>query len=605
MTVMGTARNTISALADRYVTEINRHLGGFDPIVLLYGSSVEGADTSDFDVCSVLHHYGPAEVDLIKRLTIDFHVQNGLKIDDEVPFEQKCVYSYHDIEMVLNIPPFPIRRGKFYIPDIQKSPQYLSSREMKFRLLLNILTTHARVLTGNERIIDGYRRRAWATLIGIIYSYTGNRPMSVQECVAAICRDPHDGRHGEEYLGYDDTDPDLLAHLHHCAAAAFDSLLAEGRMIQNGPDGYCCADSWLQTMIRVAHCAAVQQYDFQLHEYEKMKGHDFSENANPLGPTQLVQSALRACSEYINVYPDYRNIEANECLATFFSVPVENVAIANGSLEAIFALPRLLDASAPSVVVPTYWGYEAALKAMGAEPGRLYIDDTLEFNDAAIGRQASRSSLLFLCNPNNPTSSYITKARLQRIVQEHPTCHFIVDESHLMLHHNYSEETLSSHVEELGNVSLVYSLSKLFSVAGLRVGGLVSNARLIEAFKQWQVPYSLNTISQVLFPLIMNDADFVAQTRSEIHVLVQELFVSLQEFRWLKVRPSVTNFLLCEVTRGITAMELAERLRERGMFIRELKSCYPDLAGEWVRISVGTRELNKLLVREIRALGIS
>ncbi|WP_069997876.1 aminotransferase class I/II-fold pyridoxal phosphate-dependent enzyme [Cellulosilyticum sp. I15G10I2] len=598
--------SNIETLAKRYLQEIEKSFNEADPAVLIYGSSVNGNDNSDIDICIILHQYGEEEQNTIKKLTIKFHKDNNLKLDDEVPFEQKCIFSYYDIEKVVRIPPFPIFRSKFRIPRIDKSEVYLSSNELKYRLLLNILTTNSVILRGNEKAINIYKNMAWETLIRVIFSYTGNSPIKVDQFVEYLCKNPYGDEEGEHFLGYSRKNEKLYIHLINTCERIFDRLVREEKMLASQPSMFACDKNWLrQFEISTASSFLPDDTCYKLMEYEKMNGHDFSENANPLGPTEYVQNALKQCSVYINIYPDYKNIEANNDLSKFFSVPIENVAIANGSLEAIFALPKLLDSSAATVVVPTYWGYEAALQSINAKYRKLYLEGDLEFDDDKINEVASESTILFICNPNNPTSSYIEKDRICKIIEKNKNCHFIIDESHLMLHNNFFNETLCGDVEKLGNVSIVYSLSKLFSVAGLRVGALISNKEVVDKYKKWQVPYSLSTISQVLFPICINDEKFVDRTRKEIHVLVEELYKELCGFDWLNVKPSVTNFILCEITGGITAIELANKLKNDGFYIRELTTCYPDLKGEWIRISVNTRELNKQLISVIKNYNIT
>ena len=180
----------------------------------------------------------------------------------------------------------------------------------------------------------------------------------------------------------------------------------------------------------------------------------------------------------------------------------------------------------------------------------------------------------------------------------------MIDESHLLLHNDYLEETMNCEVETLKNITTVYSLSKLFSVAGLRVGAVVSSASTIEKFKKWQVPYSLNTVAQVIFPICLRDKEFVKYTRKNISKLVKELSDDLRQFDWLEVKESKTNFVMCKIKDRITAVELANKLQEDKIYIRELTTSYPEVNGEYIRISVNKRELNKLLIETIKQYNI-
>ena len=600
---MANLTKKIDELSKKYAQEVCKIFPNEEPIILLYGSAVEGVENSDLDVCTIVHNYNKQDEKKIRDITVKFHIDNNMKIDNEVPFESKAIYSYFDIEKMLMKPPFQIFRRKFYIPEIEKTKEFLSSINVKYRLLLYALTANSVVISGNKNILSIYKDRAWDVLIRVMFSYTANTMVTVNQFVNNLCRNPFTGVEGEGFLGYKKEYKNLCEHLLKCTKEYFEKNVKIGNMIKD-KDKYCCKEIWMKKSILIADSNNFENVDMELKEYPKMGGYDFSENANPLGPTEKIQQALKQCSGYINVYSDYKNIEINNDLAEFFKINVENIAIANGSLEAIYALPRFLDSSKSTVIAPTYWGYSAGLEVLGRKYNKITLTKELDYDLKQIDRVAKESTMMFICNPNNPTSSYIYKKDLFKIIKENKNCHFIIDESHLLLHDNFFDETLSKDVQKLKNVSIVYSLSKLFSVAGLRVGALISNSDVIEKYKKWQIPYSLNTMSQVIFPVCLKDKNFVEKTRKDIHLLVNELQDELSKLDWLEVKPSITNFIICKIKRGITAVDLAEKLQKDGIYIRELSNSYSEINGEWIRISVNRREFNKLLIDKLKSYNI-
>ena len=111
-------------------------------------------------------------------------------------------------------------------------------------------------------------------------------------------------------------------------------------------------------------------------------------------------------------------------------------------------------------------------------------------------------------------------------------------------------------------------------------------------------------MSQVIFPVCLKDKNFVEKTRKDIHLLVKELEDELNKFDWLEVKPSITNFIICKIKRGITAVDLAEKLQEDGIYIRELSNSYSEINGEWIRISVNRKEFNKILIDKLKSYNI-
>lgn len=593
----------IKKLAEDYVKRINDEFKDREVIVVLYGSCVEGNISSDFDVCTFFHNYSKEDAKKVSEITIDFHKDHNMKLDNEVPFKSKTIYSFFDIERLFLKPPFPVFRNKFYIPPIEKNEEFLSSDDVKLRLLLFVLTSNSIVIGGNEKIFNSYKERAWQTLIRVIYSYLGNTYLTVNGFVNSICINPLGSEKGKEFLGYREEKEIQHKYLLNKVDEYFQKFYKAGNMLKDN-NAYKCQEQWINELKNTALSNNFKNCNIELKEYEKMGGYDFSENANPFGPPKKVEDALRMCSKYLNVYSDYKNIDINNDLAEFLHVPVENVAICNGSLEAIYAIPRILDSSKTTIVVPTYWGYEAGLKTIDKGCNKVQLTDDFEFDLKKIDEAAKNSTMMFMCNPNNPTSSYVYKKDIYKIVKNNPNCHFVIDESHMLLHDDYIQETMNSEVEVLSNITTVYSLSKLFSVAGLRVGAVVSNAETIEKFKKWQVPYSLNTIAQVIFPICLKDNKFVEYTRKNIGILVNELVEDLKQFDWLEVKESKTNFVICKIKDRITATELADKLKEDKIYIRELTTSYPEVNGEYIRISVNKRELNKLLIETIKNYNI-
>lgn len=110
----------IKELSEDYVSRITKEFKEKEFITVLYGSAADGTVDSDFDVCTFFHDYTENDAEKTGKITFDFHKDNNMKIDNEVPFENKTIYSFFDIEKMFLKPPFPIYRNKFYIPQIEK-----------------------------------------------------------------------------------------------------------------------------------------------------------------------------------------------------------------------------------------------------------------------------------------------------------------------------------------------------------------------------------------------------------------------------------------------------------------------------------------------------
>lgn len=172
----------------------------FDTIqsIIFYGSNIYDDNSSDLDVCVIVRKNNPQLQEKIINETLKFYLIHNLRIDDEVPHTNKLVYTIDEIEETLNNPPF-YENGIVVIHDIVKNMKFLSSKEMKQRLLLNILTTDH--LTVGESTKD-YEIRALRIILDVIINYFKIDDKSETEILECMYQNKYTGATGEMYLGY-------------------------------------------------------------------------------------------------------------------------------------------------------------------------------------------------------------------------------------------------------------------------------------------------------------------------------------------------------------------------------------------------------------------
>ncbi len=325
---------------------------------------------------------------------------------------------------------------------------------------------------------------------------------------------------------------------------------------------------------------------------------NFAENRNVYMPNAKIKINLLKSIKNIFNYPDYKNSAVNECISKYFNINIDNLMVTNGSLEGINLLINVLDKKKAYLFEPTFWGYEDALKRFNYKIEKEILDEELNYNYDKINLASQKTKLLFLCNPNNPTLSYIPKNILLNIIKNNSYCHFIIDETMLIFDEKYEEKTVSKYVESFENLSVVMSFSKIFGIAGLRTGVLFSNKQVIEATKKCQIPYSLGIIQESLIPNILNNKDYLNKTKKKIYENKQTMCDYLRQIE-CKVIESNTNFILIQLPKSIDANKLTGYLLEKGLEVRNIKEAYPILSGDWIRISIHKPKYNKILVKTI------
>lgn len=326
---------------------------------------------------------------------------------------------------------------------------------------------------------------------------------------------------------------------------------------------------------------------------------DFSENRNVFMPSEKMKNCLFEAVQKIFEYPDYKNLKVNDAIAKYFGVPYENVSVTNGSMEAINLLVKVLEKKSATLFKPTFWGYEDALKRFGYNINSIPLDFNLWYNIDNINEQARISDVIFMCNPNNPTLDSIDKDLLIQIIQSNPNCQFIIDETMLIFDEKFFDKTLIKDVNKVNNLSVIVSFSKFLGIAGLRTGAVISNNTLIEKVKEQMIPYSLGIIQQEVLSCAFLDKDYLNETRELIKINRKQLCEVLRK-NGCRVIDGDSNFILVQLPLGIDANEVTQFLVNNNIMVRNIKEAYPELEGDWLRISINTKNNNDLLVRKLK-----
>lgn len=326
---------------------------------------------------------------------------------------------------------------------------------------------------------------------------------------------------------------------------------------------------------------------------------DFSENRNVFMPNEKMKKSLLQAIKKTFEYPDYKNTKVNNTIANYFDISFDNVSITNGSIEAINLLVNVLRKNDATLFKPTFWGYEDALMRYAYNINSIPLDHKLKYNVDNIESQAQNSDLIFICNPNNPTLDFIDKDVLIETIRHNPNCHFIIDETMLIFDEDFFTKSLTKYVVSVNNLSVIISFSKFLGIAGLRTGAVFSNENIIKKIKKQIVPYSLGIIQQELLPCAFSDKDYLSKTRKLIRINKNQLCEDLRNIG-CNIIDGNTNFILVQLPFGIDSNEATKFLMKNNMIVRNIKESYPELTGDWLRISINTKDNNELLVKKLK-----
>lgn len=319
-------------------------------------------------------------------------------------------------------------------------------------------------------------------------------------------------------------------------------------------------------------------------------------NENPLGPSPAALNAMRDVLDNINLYPDGNAFYLKQKLAHKFSLESANLILGNGSNEIIEFVGHALMAPGTNIVVSQYCFaiYPLVAKIFGAEvitvPAKSYGHDL----SAMLSAITSQTRVVFVANPNNPTGTVVTKTELVAFADRVPAnVLLVVDEAYIEFLEDAADFISDIRAGRRANILLMRTFSKIFGLAGLRLGYGIASAELIATLEKVRQPFNINSIAQAGALAALDDAEHMRKTR-ENNALGLKRYADACEKLGLEYVPSFANFILVRVGDG---QRVFNDLQKLGVITRPMGGYQ---LGEWIRISVGTPAENDRCIAALK-----
>ncbi len=330
---------------------------------------------------------------------------------------------------------------------------------------------------------------------------------------------------------------------------------------------------------------------------------DMSSNINPLGSVPGLIDHLRERMDRIRFLPEVDGRQAIQAIARLLGVAEDRVLAGGGTTQFIYTACAALETRRALIVGPTYADYTDGCRVHGIEPEFFLAEAASGFapNLQRLEAALAGCDTVFLCNPNNPTGQLIPHHALLRLCQNHPQVRFIIDESYLPFAPADQNASLSNC--RLDNVVVLWSVSKIFGMPGLRAGFLVANAPVVDRFRRYMQPWCVNSLAQeaVCF-LGANQAaveDFIVQTRNYLAV-EGALFRQRLESSRLTLYPSATSYFLIGLPADRTATGVCRALAEQRFLIRNCAN-FHGLDEGYIRIALKDAATNQAVAGHLLA----
>ena len=260
------------------------------------------------------------------------------------------------------------------------------------------------------------------------------------------------------------------------------------------------------------------------------------------------------------------------------------------------------------ILGPTYSEYSRELSFSGSTQEYYHLQENNDFGPDIPGlckKLTQGYDFLILCNPNNPTSSAISKEDLRKLISfcAEKNIFVMIDETYVEFAPDINAITAVPLTQEFTNLMVLRGVSKFFAAPGMRLGyGITGNMNFLAKMREKQTPWSLNSIGAFAGEIMLQDEEYIRNTRELILSERVRIISELKKVPTYKVYPAYANFILLRIRKeGLTSYNVFEACIRQGLMIRDCSS-FQCLEGEYVRFCIMMPEDNTRLVNVLKSL---
>jgi histidinol-phosphate aminotransferase len=358
--------------------------------------------------------------------------------------------------------------------------------------------------------------------------------------------------------------------------------------------------TFAQKLERMPHYEAGMHEDAAREAFGSDEVIKLASNESPWGPHPAVAEAVADAATRLNRYPDQHARRLRRRIAERFDTDPARVAVGNGSCEILLAAAEALCDPGDEVLFawPSFSIYPHLAALSGAREVRVPLTDAyLHHLDAMLDEITAATQLVCVCNPNNPTGTHVPAAQVAEFCEQVPDRVTVaLDEAYVEFQTNDDPDATVDLLADFPNLVVLRTFSKIYGLAGLRIGYALCGARFRAAVDAVRQPFSVNELAQVAAAEAILHQDDVTQ-RVE-RTVVERLFVT-EGLRELGLEPaeSAANFSWVPLGER-DEPEVVRRLGEAGVVVR----AGAGLGGPGhIRITYGTRNENQRLLDALAA----
>lgn len=334
---------------------------------------------------------------------------------------------------------------------------------------------------------------------------------------------------------------------------------------------------------------------------------DFSTNNNPLGPPRKLISALIKNIKTITYYPDPEHKKLKTELAKYYNINEENIIIGNGATELIHLFAQTFISKNDKVIIPipTFEEYQYAAEKMNAKIIHIKPKPNMHIDIKTIISKLNNTKAIFICNPNNPTGILEKQKDILNLIKEANKTNTLIllDESFTDLVVTKRPYTLINSINQFNNLFIIKSLTKIYSIPGLRIGFGAGPKHIITELNKNRIPWNITTLAEkAITETLPITKKYLKKSRKIIKQEREYLIKELTKINGIKIISGDANFLLIDITNtGYTSQELTEQLIKHHILIRDC-STFTGLTNSYIRIAIKTHKQNTILINLLKQI---
>ncbi len=319
--------------------------------------------------------------------------------------------------------------------------------------------------------------------------------------------------------------------------------------------------------------------------------YDFSVNLNPFIPERTIKNIVSSYYKKAINYPEERAESLIKVVSKYYNLTEDNIVAGNGSIELLYNLPRVLKIDRLITLEPTFCEYRYLSEIYNLSHMPYHSVNEFYWDLKILKKNLKPKDLVIICNPNNPTGNIFLKEEILSLLRE--DIYLLVDEA--FMDFSDKDESLIGNIRDNKNLMVLKSFTKVFSIAGLRIGFLLGDKDIIESLKNILPLWNVNGIAIEATKSFLDNKELIEKTKK---LLVKEKVYLKNSLNSLPITilDSYANFFLIKTERARALINFAQG---KGISLRS-NAGFLGLEESFIRFAVKKRKENKILIQTFK-----